>query len=97
MENMCLDVTPPPKVWPFVAGRLTGQDALPSAAMALADAKALCLTAPACYGISWQGPLVPSENQTFFFKTATQPQPASGWQTLLACGVFEPCPPPAAA
>ena len=92
LEGMCLDVTPPPKVWPWVAGRLAGPDAIPSAPMALEDAKALCTTSPACWGITWQGPLQPSTNQTFFFKTQTQPQTAAGWQSLLACGVFEPCP-----
>ena len=90
-SSLCLDASPPPHVWAWVPGQAVGQDAAPAQTMAVDDAKALCLATPHCWSISYQGPLDPVANQTIYFKTATQPQKADGWQTYIGCGINSPC------
>lgn len=94
--GLCLDLStpppppPPPFQWAYIAGLLGGADALPPATMAIEDAKAACMAAPLCYGISWTGPLNPAAAQMFSFKTATVPSGKTG-NSLLRCGVQTPC------
>lgn len=95
-SGLCLDTSPvpppppPPFEWTYIVGTLGGADALPPASMALDDAKAACMAAPLCYGISWSGPLNPAAPQSFVFKTSTVPGGSTG-NTLLRCGVETPC------
>ena len=90
-SSLCLDASPPPHVWAWVPGQAVGPDAAPAQTMAVADAKDLCLATPHCWSISYNGPLNPAANQTIYFKQATQPQKADGWQTYIGCGVNAPC------
>lgn len=90
-SSLCLDASPPPHVWAWVAGQVIGPDAAPPAVMAVADAKALCLKTPHCWAITYDGPLAPRANVSIQFKTSTAIASAAGWQSYLGCGVNAPC------
>jgi hypothetical protein len=90
-SSLCLDASPPPHVWAWVAGQVVGPTALPDMVMAVADAKALCLATKGCWSITYAGPLNPAQNQTISFKMSTAVQTNAGWQSYLGCGVNAPC------
>lgn len=95
-SGLCLDSgpvpppPPPPFEWTYIVGLLGGADALPPATLAIDDAKAACMAAPLCHGISWTGPLNPAAPQAFSFKSSTVPGGSTG-NSLLRCGVDAPC------
>ena len=90
-SSLCLDASPPPHVWAWVAGQVIGPTALPDMVMAVADAKALCLATKGCWSITYQGALNPAQNVSISFKTSTAVTANPGWQSYLGCGVNAPC------